>query len=94
MSSATAQSAQVVSIRFSPDMLARLDETAARRACTRSEIIKEAVAGHLDNLFWFDKAVRQGLDDLQANRVASHAQSKNCLDGGKDNGSLVAISLR
>ncbi|MDR2055246.1 MAG: ribbon-helix-helix protein, CopG family [Desulfovibrio sp.] len=81
MSSATTQLAQVVSIRFAPDMLARLDEAAAHRACTRSEIIKEAVAGHLDNLFWFDRAVRQGLDDLQANRVASHAQGKNAERG-------------
>ncbi|MDR2744071.1 MAG: ribbon-helix-helix protein, CopG family [Desulfovibrio sp.] len=94
MSSATTQLAQVVSIRFASDMLARLDEAAAHRACSRSEIIKEAVAGHLDNLFWFDKAVRQGLEDLRANRVASHAQSKKCLDGGKDNDSLVEISVR
>jgi predicted transcriptional regulator len=82
MSSAVTQLAQVVSIRFAPDMLARLDEAAAHRACSRSEIIKEAVAGHLDDLFWFDKAVRQGLDDLRANRVASHAQSQKCLEEG------------
>ncbi|MDR3357285.1 MAG: ribbon-helix-helix protein, CopG family [Desulfovibrio sp.] len=94
MLSATNQSAQVVSIRFAPDMLARLDEAAAHRACSRSEIIKEAVVGHLDNLFWFDKAVRQGLEDLRANRVASHTQSKKCLDGGKDNDSLVEVRVR
>ncbi|MDR2574379.1 MAG: ribbon-helix-helix protein, CopG family [Desulfovibrio sp.] len=68
--SETQTQAQVVSIRFSPDMLARLDEATACRGCSRTEIIKDAVSGYLDNFFWFEKAVSQGLDDLRADRVA------------------------
>jgi predicted transcriptional regulator len=51
-------------------MLARLDEVAVCRECSRSEIIKDAVSGYLDNFFWFEKAVNQGIDDLKAEHVA------------------------
>lgn len=68
--------AQAVSTRFTPDTLARIDEVAQNRQCSRSEIIKEAVDGYLDAMAWLEGAVRQGMDDLKGGRRISHADVK------------------
>ena len=84
MSLTATQTAQVVSIRFASDMLSRLDKAAICRKCTRSEVIKDAVAGYLDNFVWFEKAIDQGLDDLRADRtVALGAEVNNAHRGAQ-----------
>lgn len=66
-----------VSTRFTPDTLARLNEIAQSRQCSRSEIIKEAVDGYLNSLAWLERAVQKGRDDIKAGRVVSHEEVKN-----------------
>ncbi|MDR2892697.1 MAG: DUF6290 family protein [Deltaproteobacteria bacterium] len=70
------QTAQAISTRFNPDTLARLQEIAEHRNCSRSELIKEAVLEYLEHQIWFKSKVEQGLDDLDAGRITSHADMK------------------
>ena len=72
--STQAQTQAAVSTRFTPDTLARIDEIAQNRQCTRSEIIKEAVNGYLNSYLWLEKAVQKGRDDIKAGRVYSQEE--------------------
>ena len=65
-----------ISTRFDSDTLARLDEVAAAMDRSRSALIKEAVARHLDYLAWYGGEVQKGIDDIAAGRVKSHAAVK------------------
>lgn len=70
------QTAQAISTRFDTDTLARLDELAQSRQCSRSELIKEAVSGYLNSMIWLEDAVKQGLNDIEAGRIVSNEEVK------------------
>ena len=67
---------QAISTRFAADTLARVDELAQSRNCTRSEIIKEAVDDYLEEQIWFAQKVEQGLTEMRKGRVVSHVKVK------------------
>lgn len=71
--------AQSVSTRLSTDTIARLEEVANYRQCTRSDIVKEAVEGYLNSMKWLQEAVQQGLDDLKNGRTVSHEEVKESI---------------
>ena len=68
-----------VSTRFNPDTLARLDELAASRQCTRSDVIKEAVDGYLDVQTWLESKVGQSWADIKEGRVVSLDEVKGSI---------------
>ena len=73
MSASTSQS---VSTRFDADTLARLDAISQKQQRSRSDIIKEAVGGYLDSIFWLETEVKKGIDDLEQGRVIDHNDLK------------------
>ena len=64
----------LVSTRFDPETLERLDEAVSNLGRTRSGFIKEAVQHYLEYLTWYTAEVQQGLDAIKAGKAFSHEE--------------------
>ncbi len=61
-------------VRFAPEIRARLDKMAEQIDRPRAWIIKEAVAQYLEREAWLLAEVQKGIDDMEAGREISHEE--------------------
>ncbi len=68
-----------INVRLPMEMPDKRDKLANCQGCSRSRILKEAEAHHLEYVAWFRREVRKGLDDLAAGRVVTHEEVKESI---------------
>lgn len=69
----------VTTVRFDPEVRKQLDKLAERMDRPRAWIIKEAVAQYLERKAWYLAEAQKGMDDAEAGRVVSHAETADRL---------------
>jgi len=61
-------------VHFSPDLEARINRAAARKASNPGEYVQQIVEDYLDHEAWFVDQVKSGIDQLDRGEVLTHEE--------------------
>jgi len=61
-------------VHFSPDLEARINRAAARKASNPGEYVQQIVEDYLDHEAWFVDQVKSGIDQLDRGEVLAHEE--------------------